>query len=123
MTNRRGFLTALLGGATSAMALDPEFGLWTPGKKLISIPKPVAQIVATGDIYCWYLDGGSIFLLNGLQWLKVSNSPLGKPIVVTPNLPVDVIRYTLPTPVLSRDARFFSYAANWNPKDQDAGRL
>jgi hypothetical protein len=33
--NRRGFLAALIGGAT----LDPERLLWRPGAKLISIPK------------------------------------------------------------------------------------
>ena len=33
--NRRGFFAAL-----SGFALDPERLLWTPGKKLISIPKP-----------------------------------------------------------------------------------
>jgi hypothetical protein len=32
--NRRGFITTLLAGAV----LDPERLLWTPGKKLISIP-------------------------------------------------------------------------------------
>jgi len=37
--NRRGFLRALGIGAT-VLALDPEKALWTPGKKLISIPKP-----------------------------------------------------------------------------------
>lgn len=37
--NRRGFLQALA-GAASAMTFDPERALWTPGKKLISIPKP-----------------------------------------------------------------------------------
>jgi hypothetical protein len=33
--NRRGFLAAALG----ALAYDPERALWTPGKKLISIPR------------------------------------------------------------------------------------
>jgi hypothetical protein len=33
--NRRGFITTLLAGAV----LDPERLLWTPGKKLISIPQ------------------------------------------------------------------------------------
>lgn len=43
--NRRGFLT-MLAGAT----LDPERLLWTPGRKLISIPRytprsPIQQLV------------------------------------------------------------------------------
>lgn len=38
--NRRGFLARLL-GAGSAMALDPERALWVPGKRVISIPKPM----------------------------------------------------------------------------------
>jgi hypothetical protein len=36
--NRRGFLSALIGAGVAAAA-DPEKLLWTPGKKLISIPK------------------------------------------------------------------------------------
>ena len=42
--NRRGFLSMLAGAV-----LDPERLLWVPGKKLISIPKPVAKI--TGLIF------------------------------------------------------------------------
>jgi hypothetical protein len=42
--NRRGFLAAALG----ALAYDPERALWTPGKKLISIPRPV-------DLYAFAL--------------------------------------------------------------------
>jgi hypothetical protein len=36
--NRRALLSSLF-GAGAALALDPEKALWTPGKKLISIPK------------------------------------------------------------------------------------
>ncbi len=39
MNTRRGFLAALIGAAV----LDPERLLWVPGKKLISIPKPVVK--------------------------------------------------------------------------------
>lgn len=35
--NRRGFLGAAI-AAAAGLALDPERALWTPGKKLISIP-------------------------------------------------------------------------------------
>lgn len=35
--NRRGFLSALIAAGTAA-AIDPERLLWTPGKKLVSIP-------------------------------------------------------------------------------------
>jgi hypothetical protein len=38
--NRRGFLSALFGGAAAAATLDPERLLWVPGAKTISIPKP-----------------------------------------------------------------------------------
>lgn len=41
--NRRAFLASL----TAAFALDPERALWTPGKKIISIPRPR---VATGNV-------------------------------------------------------------------------
>jgi hypothetical protein len=37
--NRRGFLSALIAAGTAA-AIDPDQLLWTPGKKLISIPSP-----------------------------------------------------------------------------------
>jgi len=36
--NRRGFLATLGAG----LALNPERLLWVPGKKLISIPKPIS---------------------------------------------------------------------------------
>lgn len=50
MNTRRGFL-ALLGVAASQMILkDPEFALWVPGKKLISIPKPPAVLVQKFEI-------------------------------------------------------------------------
>jgi hypothetical protein len=39
MTSRRGFLSALLGGA-SALAVDPERLIWMPGQKKIFIPPP-----------------------------------------------------------------------------------
>lgn len=38
MTSRRGFLASV----AAALTLDPERALWVPGKKLISIPKPIA---------------------------------------------------------------------------------
>ncbi len=37
--NRRGFLGSLAAFA-AACTVDPELGLWKPGAKLISIPKP-----------------------------------------------------------------------------------
>ncbi len=39
-SSRRGFLT-MLAAAVGAATLDPEKLLWVPGRKLISIPKPV----------------------------------------------------------------------------------
>jgi hypothetical protein len=39
--NRRGFLAGLFGAA--AVAADPERLLWTPGRKLISIPRPMTR--------------------------------------------------------------------------------
>lgn len=40
--NRRGFLGTLAGLAATA-ALDPERLLWTPGKKLISVPSGIVK--------------------------------------------------------------------------------
>ena len=37
MLNRRGFLVSL----AAALTLDPERLLWVPGKRVISIPRPV----------------------------------------------------------------------------------
>jgi len=45
--NRRGFLATLMAG----MAFDPERALWTPGKKLISIPAPSRPKVLAGDFF------------------------------------------------------------------------
>ena len=39
MHSRRGFL-GMLGAAAAGFALDPERALWTPGARLISIPRP-----------------------------------------------------------------------------------
>jgi hypothetical protein len=46
MTNRRGFF-GVLAAAIAGATLDPERLLWEPGKKLISIPKPVMVQVHT----------------------------------------------------------------------------
>jgi hypothetical protein len=42
--NRRGFFQ-MLAGVAAAGAVDPERLLWTPGKKLISIPAPAIRRV------------------------------------------------------------------------------
>lgn len=50
--NRRGFLGSLgglLAGAT-AMSLDPDFQIWKPGAKLISIPKPTVRQPVPGGV-------------------------------------------------------------------------
>jgi hypothetical protein len=49
--NRRFFLSALA-GAVAGAAYDPEKALWVPGKKLISIPKPVP---VTATLHGWHL--------------------------------------------------------------------
>lgn len=68
--NRRGFL-GLFSGAAAALVLDPERALWIPGKKLVSIPKPMVGVTTEqlqfiinefrGNIYqdnvCWGLMG------------------------------------------------------------------
>jgi hypothetical protein len=41
MNTRRGFL-GIIGAAMAVAALDPERALWVPGKRMISIPKPLA---------------------------------------------------------------------------------
>lgn len=43
VNTRRGFL-GMLGAVIAGATLDPEFALWVPGKKLISIPKPYIQV-------------------------------------------------------------------------------
>lgn len=58
--NRRGFL-GLLGAAAAGIALDPERLLWTPGKKLISIPKPVLMTRWGSDV----LKPGDFFTIEG----------------------------------------------------------
>lgn len=45
--NRRGFL-GMLGAASAAAVLDPERLLWTPGRKLISIPNPRPASIMSG---------------------------------------------------------------------------
>ena len=45
--NRRGFFSVLAGMAATA-TLDPERLLWVPGKKLISIPKPIPETWGAG---------------------------------------------------------------------------
>lgn len=46
MLNRRGFLAAL----TAAFVVDPERLLWVPGKKLISIAKPMPLELSSQSI-------------------------------------------------------------------------
>jgi hypothetical protein len=62
--NRRGFLGALLAGAT----LDPERLLWRPGAKLISIPSPPRAIWFEAEPIC-----ARAFRLLGL--LRVDETP------------------------------------------------
>ncbi len=68
--NRRGFLGALLGTA-AGLALDPEKLLWVPGKKLISIPKPVVTTLGTYRIKI----GDTILIRKPLRFL-VKDPPL-----------------------------------------------
>jgi hypothetical protein len=49
---RRGILGALLGAAT----MDPERLLWVPGKRVISIPKPIANSYGVPEVYWVSLD-------------------------------------------------------------------
>jgi hypothetical protein len=60
--NRRGFLGALFGSA-GALVVDPERALWTPGAKLISIPRRTAAgwastaLIKPGDVFTIAGDG------------------------------------------------------------------
>ncbi len=50
--NRRLFLASLIGSASAAI-IDPDRLLWVPGRKLISIPKPLvipANLLNVGDV-------------------------------------------------------------------------
>ena len=52
--NRRGFFGLLAGGLVAAA--DPERLLWTPGKRLISIPRPRGtQLLTVSLITDWLL--------------------------------------------------------------------
>ncbi len=63
MLNRRGFFPTLAAVAATA-ALDPERLLWLPGRKLVSIPKPVTvnataswtptYVMRPGDVIALY---------------------------------------------------------------------
>jgi hypothetical protein len=59
---RRGLLSALMAAAAGAAVIDPERLLWVPGKKLISIPKPV---VVDPD-YCTV----TIWARAGDKWVR-----------------------------------------------------
>lgn len=58
--NRRTLLSSIF-GASAVLALDPEKALWTPGKKLISIPKRQLPFTAYG-IKCNGQEEGKICL-------------------------------------------------------------
>ena len=62
MMNRRGFFGLIAAGV--AAAADPERLLWTPGKKLISIPKPVLTPVMTLRATVFFFDN------LGQMWMK-----------------------------------------------------
>jgi hypothetical protein len=51
MTTRRSFFRAFAGAVATAAAVDPERLLWTPGKKLISIPnRRLQRFLVTEDL-------------------------------------------------------------------------
>lgn len=68
---RRGFLSVLL---AAAVAPDPERLLWTPGKKLISIPAPMVP-AGFDDFEWYYLDSAVLQMAtlteaHILQWVQ-----------------------------------------------------
>lgn len=79
--NRRGFLS-LLGGLASGAVLDPERLLWVPGARLISVPKPTADVSSTlrememriaagmGVKYEAYLRRKEAFHVSEAEWLR-----------------------------------------------------
>jgi hypothetical protein len=62
MTHRRGFL-GLLGAFAATAVCDPERLLWTPGRKLISIPAP--RVATPAD---WVCQGS--FSIEG-KWISL----------------------------------------------------
>src|SRR5215831_3822322 len=67
--NRRGFLQSGIAVA-SALALDPERLLWTPGAKTIFIPPP-PKVVSGGGIT--EADGLNVTLLAGEKYYRTTD--------------------------------------------------
>ena len=65
--NRRNFLSALIAAGTAA-AVDPERLLWTPGRKLISIPKP--PLVEDWTVQLRRLKRGDVFTISGVYMIN-----------------------------------------------------
>ena len=66
--NRRLFLASLTG-----LVVDPERLLWTPGKKLISIPPPTKYVYFLGPAYVeWEYSApkGCMVKLSKRSWMK-----------------------------------------------------
>jgi hypothetical protein len=71
--NRRGFITTLLAGAV----LDPERLLWTPGKKLISIPPaipytPLVPLNVVEMLKKIRVSGREHYMLMYPNWIKIN---------------------------------------------------
>lgn len=72
--NRRGFFSTLAATA-GILAIDPERALWTPGKKLISIP-PVVRVPEWKQVYrivsCSENDIAAIYRKHGHQAISAN---------------------------------------------------
>lgn len=103
--NRRGFLSTLLAGAAT-VAADPERLIWVPGKKTISIPKPVESALhrayRTGKMgpcgYDWYQDQIVPMLLENYEFSSPFDSDTPS-IVIYETITKDEFRRRYP-PVL-----------------------
>jgi len=71
--NRRGFLQSGI-AAASALAVDPERLLWTPGAKTIFIPPP-PKVVAGGGFNVTLLAGEKYYQTTDGRVLKVDPDP------------------------------------------------
>ena len=69
--NRRGFLQSAI-AAASALAVDPERLLWTPGAKTIFIP-PAPKVVFLSGSSITEADGLNVTLLAGERCFQVEN--------------------------------------------------
>lgn len=93
--NRRGFLRGLIAAGAAAISVDPDRLLWVPGKRLISIPKPMPPPVPRNRI------GDTIKVRLPMRYVGRCGEPL--------NLPA------LPMHIPSMTAKLYSSQNDFKP--------